>query len=89
MSTPIQFGELPPSPRGSSPTSSMYNAAAAALRQRPKEWALISTATTPATAGSTANRVRHGGLRCFRPGGTFEATTRGRDVWARYIGGSA
>ena len=87
MTTPVQFGELPQKTHGES-HGSLHAAAAAALRQRPHEWALIHSAETRGTASSTASHVRHGGLGCFRPAGTFEATVRGRDVWARYIGES-
>ncbi|MEU7576789.1 hypothetical protein AB0B50_04205 [Streptomyces sp. NPDC041068] len=67
---------------------------AAALRDRPGEWAHVDTHPNSNRASNQAHRIRTGKLAAFRPAGEFEATVRnnGEDViyvYARYIGTDA
>ncbi|MEV0445523.1 hypothetical protein AB0I84_08890 [Streptomyces spectabilis] len=64
---------------------------AAALRDRPGEWAHVDTHPNSNRASNQAHRIRTGKLAAFRPAGAFEATIRndGEDVinvYARYTG---
>jgi hypothetical protein len=52
----------------------------AALKERPGEWAKVRTCPSRTTAGSSAQHLRLKGL---------EATSRGCDVWARWLEGGA
>lgn len=81
----VMFGELPPDGRG----ERWSQAAAAALRERPGEWALVHTMESTNNAGSTAGKIRKGMLRDWQPFGAFEAVARGCDIWARYVGARA
>lgn len=60
------------------------------LRNRSKEWALLSIKQTRGAATSMANDIDNGILHAFKPAGSFEATTRtvGSEyrVYARYVG---
>ena len=63
---------------------------AAALRERPDEWALIAEETW----ATMANQIRSGGLVAFRPRGAFEARAVPIDgkpasraqIFARFVG---
>lgn len=79
--TDIQFGGLPQSLRGFS-----ISPWAAALKERPGEWAKIQTYSNAGTASKAANNIRKGIVSAYRPAGSFEATIRGCDLWARYVG---
>lgn len=59
-----------------------------ALRERPGEWARVFTCDTAASAGDTTWQINHGHLLPYRPKGAFEATARGKTVYARYVGGT-
>lgn len=56
------------------------------LRSRPKEWAVVATRDTLPSARGFAQAIRTGHYIAFKPEGTFEATTRGLDVYARWTG---
>jgi hypothetical protein len=83
MTAPIEFGELPASARA--PIGEGVRIAAA-LRARPGEWARVKVYGSPGSARVYAHQINHGGTEPFRPAGAFEATTRGCDVWARFVG---
>ena len=58
------------------------------LKSRPGQWALVAEVAPV----STANSIRTGILKAWRPVGAFEArgtnTKNGRaDIYARYVGG--
>jgi Tfp pilus assembly protein FimV len=59
---------------------------AAALRERPGEWAMVSTQASPSAAGY----IRHAKGASYAPAGSFEATARKNDkkwdIYARYVG---
>jgi len=59
---------------------------AARLIAQPGEWVRIGTYPTSGTAKTTAYHIRKGRLVAYRPAGDFDATARGTDVWARYLG---
>jgi hypothetical protein len=80
----LKFGEPPGSVAGK--TSQKWASEAAELRDRPKEWAVVATKPTASTAAAMALNVRSGLLRAFQPAGSFEAISRGCDVWVRYVG---
>lgn len=62
-----------------------------ALRDRPKEWAILKRCDSAASAAALAGFIRIGQLAAFRPGGAFEAASRIVDdearVYVRYVGG--
>jgi len=70
-----------------------WDEVAAALVERPGEWALIATVRSP----TTGTQIRRGELKAFRPMGAFETTVRvndsdGRrrwDLYVRYVGDAA
>lgn len=89
--TGFRFEEPPAGP----PTSRAYRTqqhliAAAALRERPGEWAMIKTTETSSAARSSAAQIRSAVLVAYRPAGSFGATARTVDgehrVYARYLG---
>ena len=77
-----------PAPRASKGAGSRWDPVARVLRQNPGKWACIGR-NVPTGIVTTINK---GGLKCFRPEGAFEATTRNHterwvaDVYARYVG---
>ena len=73
-------------PRGSKGPSQILLTEAAELRANPKRWALIITRPTDKSASQFAFRIRNGLNAAWRPAGTFEAVSRGCDVYARYMG---
>lgn len=79
----VDFGELPPDPRGRPP--GVYDDVAAALRSRPGEWAKV---TTLGKAKPFVSTLRNGRNRSFPPT-EFEAKLRGDDAWVRYIGAAS
>jgi len=80
----VKFGELPP---GTERQNGQGNwAVASALRERPGEWALAFQTDNQSQAYNKASNIQRGVISAFRPHGTFEAVTRGLDVWARYVG---
>ncbi len=82
--SPLEFGDLPPAQFG--PSSEAWVEEAEKLRSHPRQWARITTRNSKSGASGMANHISNGRLRAFQPAGTFEATARGLDVWARYIG---
>ena len=84
--TAVEFGELPPDGRGRSGYD--WDAVAKELKAHPSAWAKVHTCENKQKAGNSARQIRRGGPS-FRPAGQFEATARGLDVWARYIGGAS
>lgn len=78
-----KFGQLPPR-KGNRAPDGRWLSIAAALKDRPGQWALI------AITGSTTSSWISRGMRGFAPAGAYEATTRtlgkGRvELWARYV----
>lgn len=71
--------------------SSVYDEAAAKLRENPGLWGVIAEGNTNYAAGLTSH-IRCGTLPCFRPAGSFEAMSRQdggvRTVYVRYVGES-
>ncbi|MFE0101193.1 hypothetical protein [Streptomyces sp. NPDC059009] len=67
-----------------------HRAAAAALRKRPGEWAMVGTYASANAACGAAHRIKTGTYRAYVPTGTFEATTRTVDgearLYVRYMG---
>jgi hypothetical protein len=58
---------------------------AAELRACPGKWALLCT--KPVKPGhQMALAIRKGGLKAFRPAGTFDAVCRKGKVYVRYLG---
>lgn len=83
----IQFGDLPPrAGKGGRPVGEALQNLARQLTDSPGRWALIRTTATRGSATSFAYHVKIGTSPAFRPAGAFEATVRGSDIWARYIG---
>lgn len=80
----LEFGELPAIVGRGFQTA--WVDVATSLRARPGEWAKIATKPNPAAAHMMANHISNGVLKAFRPPGEFEATSRGCDTWARYVG---
>ncbi len=81
--TEIEFREPPPS-RGGREGSGRYREIAAAIRERPGEWAVLGDFANPGVASG-------GRMAAFRPATDFEATSRTRpdgryDVFVRYVG---
>ena len=90
MTEKITFGDPPPHGNDGTIRGKVdWYSIADQLRSRPGEWAKIRTATTKGTAGGTVRRIRIGKFKAFTPAGSFEATGRGVDIWARYVGGGA
>ena len=56
------------------------------LRGDPGTWYLVWQFGDNSRAASFAYQVRTGALVAFRPSGAFEATARGGNVHARYLG---
>lgn len=81
----VEFGELPPS--RSNYRRNAWTDEVEALRARPGEWALLARKSSTIQANAFAQKIRSGIMHAFRPAGSFEATQRDCDVWARYIGG--
>jgi hypothetical protein len=73
---------------GSARKGSKWDPIARALQARPGEWACIGR-NIPTGIIPTINK---GGLKCFRPAGSFEAVSRNHtsrweaDVFVRYVG---
>ena len=78
--SPVEWGELPSGRR----CTTDWEPIAAALRERPGQWAKVTTLATLPAARSCAHHIRLGRNSCFQHG--FEAHARGCDVWARYVG---
>lgn len=65
-------------------------AVAAALKDHPNRWAIV----TEADNTGAAYRIKTGSLPAFRPSGSFEAVARSRpdgkfDIYARFVGGDS
>lgn len=66
-----------------------------ALRERPKEWALMpppsqagKTERTPSSANALAQNIRRGKVKGFNRG-EFETVAHGGKVWVRFLGAKA
>jgi hypothetical protein len=88
---PVEFGDLPPDARGGAGRGipRAWEKEAAALRANPDRWARIASKNSISAAGTLSMNIRTGHLISFRPAGDFEVTTRGLDVWVRYVGDGA
>lgn len=86
----VEFGELPPDGRGEREPNGKWAQIAEALRVRPGVWAKVHAIaeSAPRTgAGNVVSGIKHGTItRAMLPSGSFEAVSRGRDIWARYVG---
>lgn len=73
-------------------TGSRHAEIAAALKQRPGEWAVVRRTDTANKSGAAAQAIRSGRLRAYAPTGAYEAVARTVDgehrVYARYVGGA-
>ncbi len=93
--------ETPPPPRGGRAPGSRstrphrYTRLAAALRRRPRDWAVVAEFPNPRdavqhNASNLATAIRSGQTLAWSPAGTFEATIRRAGdttvVYARYLG---
>lgn len=87
----VYFGPLPDKldRRIYNPNRNSWQAEAAELKRRPGEWGRLTPVAVSATAAAQqASAVRNGLLVAFRPSTAFIATTRGNEVWVKYIGTS-
>lgn len=76
----VTFGDIPN-------RDTRWAPVAAALRERPGEWAKVEFEGTDSSCRSTASHIKKGVLKSFRPAGAFEAKTVNYELWARYVGG--
>ena len=83
----IEFGQLPKS-EGFAPRrrSEFWDDVALQLMENPHRWARVISKPEARIAAGVASQIRMGKLAAFAPRGTFEAASRGKDVWARYVG---
>lgn len=83
----IRFGPLP----ARAERYTRHPPIAAALRERPGEWARVAEYATAHGARHMAYMVRSGTLRAYEPAGAFEGQYRADGsawaLWARYTGG--
>jgi len=67
--------------------------AAAQLRERPGEWAVVLVCESSSVASSMAYAIRNGTRSTWTPAGSFEAKARTKEgehrVYARYVGGES
>jgi hypothetical protein len=87
----VTFEPLPEIPNNRRAAAMARNAAdAAALRERPDEWAHVTTKPSHASAVSFAHQIRNGITAAYRPAGSYEAMKRTVEsehrVYARYVG---
>lgn len=87
----LKWQDPPPNAAGR-PSLTDWRAVAAALRERPGEWALV----VEGVSISTATNIKKARLVAFAPAGSFEAVARNgsnktkrADIYARYVGESA
>jgi hypothetical protein len=85
-----QFEVPPTTARSRAISPSKWTEVAEALRERPGEWARVSTHQTEESAKQAASGIRNGNRSGFEPKGTFDAVFgAGNDddfgVWARYV----
>jgi len=73
--------ELPPPENGRARGRHDHDAIAAALRQKPGQWAML-----PDAPGSLAGQIHYGSVIAYRPAGSYEAHIRQGNVYARYRG---
>lgn len=59
---------------------------ARALRSRPGLWALVNTSPTENAASRQSSYLRCGAVIAMTPPKDYEVTSRGRDVYARFVG---
>lgn len=78
----FEFVNTPGEPRASYDWSRL----AAILRQNPDRWIRLKQGTWGKTHASTqARRIRLGSNLVFLPAGSFEATSRNKDLYIRYV----
>jgi hypothetical protein len=86
----LHFEDPPPSRQYGPRTD--HAAAAAELKARPGEWAVIARHMTPAAARTAAGRIRCGFPAAYKPAGSFDAAARTVDgeyrTYAMYRGES-
>ena len=58
------------------------------LKRNPGEWFKIASKDTQNAAANMAWKINNGLILAFRPEGDFDAYSTGKDVVARFVGGS-
>ena len=81
----LTWGAPPPQARH----NTSWQPIAAALRERPSQWAQIADYGDKDRARSLAAQIRYGMTKSWLPRGHFEAAIDGGAVWARYVGEGA
>lgn len=87
----LRFEGPPPRRRG---PQLQHEMSARALRERPGEWAVVTTRVSASAAASLAWWIRSARCGAYRPGGAWEAVARTVEgeqgvehrVYARYVG---
>jgi hypothetical protein len=80
----VKFGELPPVTQRRA-TSTRWEQVVKDLRKTPGMWKPVRVCDTPAAASAMAQAIKRGRIVAFRPVGGFEAVSRGRETWARFV----
>lgn len=92
MEIELEWVDEPPAGAAGKESSERWNAIAAELKKRPRQWALVAKNVNRATA----DQIRTGKIKAFQEG-LWEATTRGGvkrgytefgrcDLYVRYLG---
>lgn len=72
------------------PDGPKHTRIAAALRDRPGEWAIVKTTLTHGAAAAAAHQIKTGRLSAYAPEGSFDAVSRTVEgkhtVYAKYLG---
>jgi hypothetical protein len=79
----VKFGELPEVTEARA-TSTRWDQVARDLRSKPGLWACVRVCETGPAASAMAQAIKRGRIVAFRPVGSFEAVSRGRETWARF-----
>jgi hypothetical protein len=80
----LRFGELPAVAQRRA-TSTRWEQVVKDLVLTPGVWAPVRLCDTPAAASAMAQAIKKGRIVAFRPVGQFEAVSRGRETWARFV----
>jgi hypothetical protein len=87
----LRWEEPPSHGNTSQPDAGRWAPIAAALKERPGEWAVIAEGLKPGTSGPMVTRIKKGQRGCWAPAGAFEARGRSNGdglvrLYARYVG---
>lgn len=86
----IVWEDPPPALVRTQGRSGKYTAFAEALRANPEKWALLAAGEgedrTEKGSKGTAQNIRRGTMKDFKPKGAFEAVAEGGKIWARFVG---